>query len=160
MYKKTKYLILPILLLGLSMPTLAQMGPAGDGSGMEKANKLQELQLTIEQEDQMQNLRYDFEKVQITLKANLKTEQLELKKLKQADEPNKKKIHAQIEKVGDERVALEKARADHHLEIRKVLTEDQYKIFKKKMKGKAGRQGHHMRENRGYHEDGRRPFRK
>lgn len=159
MYKKTKHFILPILLLGLTLPTFAQMG-AGDGYGMRKTNKLQELQLTSEQEEQMQNLRYDFEKLQIALKANIKTEQLELRKLKQADEPNKKKIHAQIEKVGEERVALEKARADHHLEIRKVLTDDQYTIFKKNMKAKAGRKGHRGKGNRGNCEGGPGPFRK
>ncbi len=160
MYKTAKNFILPLLLLALSMPIFAQMGTAGDGYGQGKANKLQELQLTSEQEIQMQNLRYDFEKVQIALKADLKTEQLELKKIKQADEPNKKKIHAQIEKVGEKRVAMEKARADHQLEIRKVLTDDQYKIFKKNMKAGAGRKGHRGKGNHGNYEEGPRPFRK
>ena len=160
MYKTTKHLILPLLLLSLSLPTFAQRGPGSDGSGMGKANKFQELELTSEQEDQMQNLRYDFEKLKIGLEANLKTEQLELKKLKQADDPSKKKIHAQIEKVGKERIALEKARADHHLEIRKILTDEQFKIFKKRMKTKSGRKDHGRKGKHGNNQEGQRPFRK
>ncbi len=160
MYKATKNLILPLLILSLSLPAFAQRGSGGDGSGPGKANQFQDLELTSEQEDQMQQLRYDFEKQKIKLEANLKTERLELKKLKQANDPNKKKIHTQIEKVGEQRIAMEKAQTDHHLEIRKVLTEDQYKIFKKKMKAKAGGKGHGERGKHHRFDGGRKPFRK
>ncbi|NQV40958.1 MAG: periplasmic heavy metal sensor [Candidatus Marinimicrobia bacterium] len=160
MYKKTKHFILPILLLGLTMPAFAQMGSSGQGYGAGKTNKFQELQLTSEQEEQMQNLRYDFEKLKVGLDANLKTERLDLKKLERDNEPNKKKIHAQIEKVGEQRIALEKAKADHHLEIRKVLTDDQYKIFMKKMKTQAGRKGHGGKGKSGHFDEGRKAFRK
>ncbi|MBC8376475.1 MAG: periplasmic heavy metal sensor [FCB group bacterium] len=160
MYKFTRRFILPFLLLAFALPTFAQRGPAKDGAGQGKEGLLQELQLTDEQEDQMQNLRYSQEKSLIGLKADLKTAQLDLKKLKRADEPNKKKIHAQIERVGKHRIAIDKARADHHLEVRKVLTEDQFKIFQKKMRAKAGHRGNRKGRPSGNHDHDRRPFRK
>ena len=160
MYKITKRFILPLLILAFTLPTFAQRGSARDGAGPGKEGRLQELQLTDEQEDRMQDLRYDHAKILIDLKADLKTAQLELKRLKQADEPIKKKIHAQIEKVGKQRIAIDKARADHHLEIRKVLTEDQFKIFQKKMRAKAGHRGNRKGGRSGERDDDRRPSRK
>ncbi len=160
MYKITRRFIIPLLIMVLALPTFAQKRSLKDGSGPGKEDKFQKLQLTDEQEDQMESLRYDHEKILIELKADLKTAQLDLKKLKRADEPNKKKIHAQIEKVGKHRIAIDKARANHHLEVRKVLTEDQFKMFQKKMKAKS----HHRGKRKGGFSDdegeGRRPYRK
>ena len=90
----------------------------------------------------MQNLRFDHEEVLIKLRAKQQSAQLVLRKLKRADEPNKKKIYAQIDKVGAARVAIDKARANHHLEIRKVLTDEQFDIFQSKMARKGGRNFH------------------
>ncbi|MBT3254414.1 MAG: periplasmic heavy metal sensor [Candidatus Marinimicrobia bacterium] len=159
MYKITRRII-PLLLLVVALPTYALKGPAKEGAGQGKAGRLQEMQLTEEQEDQMQDLRYAHEKILIGLKADLKTAQLELKKLKQADEPNKKKIHAQIEKVGKQRIAIDKARADHHLEVRKVLTAEQFKVFKKKMRTRTGHKGGRKGGPAGDRDQGHRPFRK
>lgn len=156
MYKITKRFILPLLLVALALPTFAQKGPARDGSGLGKGEKFQDLKLTAEQEDQMKDLRYANEKVLIQLRADQKTSQLELRKLKQADEPNKKKIYAQIDKVGKQRTAIEKARVDHFLEVRKVLTDEQFKVFQKKMEKRAGRKD----GPRGDRHKGRKCFRK
>ena len=160
MHKMTKRFILPLLLLALAIPTFAQKGPAKDGSGLGRGDKLQALELTAEQEDQMKDLRYAKEKILIQLRADLKTSQLELKKLKQADEPNKKKIYAQIDKVGKQRTAIEKARVDHQLKIRKVLTDEQFKMFQKKMQAKAGRGDQRKSGSRRDRGESRRPFRK
>ncbi len=137
MQRELKRLIVPILVLTMALPSFAQAGK----SKMQRGNMLDELNLTQEQETQMKELRYSHEKNMIDLEAKLKRVQLDLKKLERADEPNKKKIHAQIEKVGSARVAVQKARADQQLEIRKVLTEEQYKIFRKNMRGKGARDG-------------------
>jgi len=103
---------------------------------------IQELDLTEEQQDQMKDLRYAHGKTMIDLRGNMKSAQLDLRKLKTDDEPNKKKIYAQIDQVGKARTAMDKAQVDHQLEVRKVLTEDQYKIFMNKMSRRDGhRQG-------------------
>ncbi len=160
MLKITQRLSLPTLLLAFALPTLGQGGPAANGYVQEMGNMRQELNLTEEQEDQMQNLRYISEKDLIKLKANLQTAKLELKKFKLADEPNQKKIHSQIEKVGQERTAIEKAKADHQLEVRKLLSEEQYKIFRKNMKARSGHRNHRKGEPRTEHKEGRKPFHK
>lgn len=133
-----KRMMLPLLILSLVLPSFGQGGPAKGAGKAGQGKMIQELNLTEAQEDQMQDLRFAHEKVMIDLRADMKKAQLDLRQLKMADEPSKKKIYAQIDKVGEARIAMEKAKADHQLEVRKVLTDEQYKIFKQKM----GREGH------------------
>jgi len=139
MNTKQKTILIPILILGLGLSAFGQMGPGpGErmgGKGMPPA----ELNLSDEQQTQMRDLKFAHEKVMIGLQADLKTERLELKKLKLADEPNKKKIMSQIEKVGSIEIAKEKARAEHQLEVRKVLNDEQLKIFRKHQFDRKGR---------------------
>ena len=136
---QTKRTLMTILVIALAIPDYAQAQDMKEArSGERKAIKA-ELNLSEEQQEQMEELRFSHEKSMISMRSKVQLEQLELKKLKRADEPNKKKIHAQIDKVGAAKTAISKTRADHQLEIRKVLTEDQYKIFRKGMHMKAER---------------------
>ncbi|MCF7825140.1 MAG: hypothetical protein K9M55_11610, partial [Candidatus Marinimicrobia bacterium] len=76
MYKMTKRILLPLLILAFALPSFGQKGPAKDGTGMGEGRMHQELKLTDEQEAQMQELRYSHQKELINLKANLQTAQL------------------------------------------------------------------------------------
>ena len=97
---------------------------------IKRAKAITEELIALElQEKQMQDLRFNLEKARIDFRAELQTERLQLKQLSLADEPNKKKIYGQIEKIGAIEIKIEKARVDHRLAVRKILTEDQYKIF-------------------------------
>ncbi len=161
MTKMTNRVILPLLLLALAVPSFGQKGAGKSGPRMGQGFMIQELNLTAEQEEQMQNLRYDQEETLIKLRAKHQSAKLALRKLKQADEPNKKKIYAQIEKVGATRIAMDKARADHQMAIRKILTDEQFKMFQNKM-GRMGGRDFHGRgryDGQGQHPEGRRQFR-
>ncbi len=141
MKNELKRMLVPMLVIALAVPTLAQPGKGQMKRGMEGGNLLESLDLTEEQESQIKDLRYAKEKKMINLQAKVKSENLDLRKLKRADDPNKKKIYAQIEKVSDARVAVQKARADHQLAMRKILTDEQYKIFSKGLRDREGRKG-------------------
>ncbi|MBT3228937.1 MAG: periplasmic heavy metal sensor [Candidatus Marinimicrobia bacterium] len=163
MNKMTKRVVLPFLMLAIALPSFGQRGAGKSGQGTGQGLMIQELNLTAEQEDQMQSLRFDKEEILIKLRAKQQSAQLELRKLKRADEPNKKKIYAQIDKVGAARVAIDKARADHHMDVRKVLTAEQFDIFQSKM-GRMGGRNFHGRgdargDGRGEYHQGRRHFR-
>ena len=141
MKQKMQKALIPILVLALTVPSFAQPGKDQMKRGLRKGDLIEALDLTEVQESQIKDLRFSHEKQMINLQAKVKTEKLNLRELKQADEPNKKKIYAQIEKVSNARVEVDKARVDHQLAMRKVLTEEQYKIFRKGMRKAEGRKG-------------------
>lgn len=149
MNKLAKRFTLALLLLALTLPAFSFQKPLRDGPEKRMGKNLEALELTSEQEALMKDLRFAHEKVLIKLQADLQTAQLELKKLKHTDEPNKKKIYAQIDKVSDERADIAKAKVDHHLEVRKILSAEQYEIFQQKLKHRSGGKGPHCKHGRG-----------
>ncbi|MEA3286857.1 MAG: periplasmic heavy metal sensor, partial [Candidatus Marinimicrobia bacterium] len=123
---KLQRTILLTLTLALALPSFAQppRGIRGNGDGQQFMRT--ELNLTAEQEQQMQELRFKKEAQAIDLRAELQLERLKLRKLRQTDDPNKKKLYAQVDKIGAIEVKLDKARIDHMLKVKKVLTADQF----------------------------------
>jgi Spy/CpxP family protein refolding chaperone len=113
----------------LAQPKMEKQGPRGQGKQFKA-----ELNLTDDQEKQMQDLRLDLEKKMIPLEAELKTKNLEMKELHMADTPNKKKMMAQIDKISETKVKMEKAKLEHRLQVREILTPEQQKIFAQQKK--------------------------
>lgn len=151
-----KTILLTSLIMMLAIPIFAQEGTPDYERGERQRKNLEMLQLTADQEDQMKTLRYEHEKKRITLQANLRSQQLELKRLKQSDDPNRRKIHAQVEKVGQARVDIGKSRADHQLEVRQILSKEQYKTFQKNRYQRGGKRFHHKGNHRGNQHEGKR----
>lgn len=146
--KRWQRIIIVSMILVLVIPAVAQPRADFDGSRKPPIGMLEELQLTEDQELQMKDLRFKHEKTMIGLRANLDQEKLKLKELKLADEPNRKRIHSQIEKVGEAKTDIAKSRVDNRLEIRKMLTDDQRKIFRKGINEKRTRRGVVGHQNR------------
>lgn len=132
-------LLLATLIAFTSLSYGQQMKRSGRGEQAPQ-KMIQELKLTDEQADKMKDLRMDHESDMIDLQASLKKQKLEMRKLMSADQPNKKKIYAQIEKINDVDVKIQKEKVDHRLAVRSILTEEQLKIYKKgmMMKGRRG----------------------
>lgn len=134
----------PVLLLTLTLlialPSFAQAnrGSRGDRSGRGIETLGVELNLTAEQELKMEDLRYSRESTSIELRANIQQERLKLRKLRQSNDLNKKKLYAQIEKVSDAEVKLDKSRVDHLLKVRAILDDDQFKTFSQTMQRRYG----------------------
>lgn len=127
-FKNPALILFLIMLFSLSALAQPMSGPGNRGMGPMKM--MEKLNLTPEQEKQMQDLRFKHEAKMIDLRADLQTERLDLRKLMSAEEPNVKKIHGQIEKVGVVEVNIEKARFDQRLAVRNILTEEQRKLFR------------------------------
>lgn len=143
--------ILLALILAVALPTLAQPQRGFKGPGNGPQSICDELNLTEQQEQAMQELRYDRESVMIDLRAERQSERLKLRKLRQADEPNKKKLYAQVEKVGAVQIKIDKSRVDHGLAVRKVLTKDQFKIYSQSRQHQFGQREGRRGEMRGMH---------
>lgn len=155
--KKPALLILLVAILAVS--AFGQPKRAFGDRDRGSMDMMDKLNLTVEQEKQMKDLRFKHETVMIDLRADLQTERLKMRRIASADDPNKKKIHAQIEKAGAAEIKIEKARADHRLAVRTILNDEQLKVFRRgfmnrhdrfsgdrdNFRGKGDKSPHHKR---------------
>mgnify|MGYP005645297541 CR=1 FL=1 len=123
--------VLLLLTAILTVTAFGQPNRANGDRNRGSMDMMDKLNLTVEQEKQMKDLRFKHETVMIDLRADLQTERLKKRQLASADVPNKKKIYAQIEKAGAAEIKMEKARADHRLAVRAILDDEQFKIFRR-----------------------------
>lgn len=153
-----------ILLIGLFLfsaaNAMAQRGQGSKGQGMGKADGpgvLKQCQmipdLTEEQQEQMKDLRVDQMKEMTQYRNNLTERRASLRTLQTQESPDMEAINNTIEEMGEIRTEMHKARAEHHQEIREILTEEQRAFFDSRMKRSRGnfmqqRMGN-MRGNRG-----------
>ncbi len=131
MNNTTRTLILTAMVMGvLSTVALADDFNKPGAQGGPPPIPVKELNLSEEQQDKIADLRMDQREEMIDLRARLEKQELQLKKLQREDSPNQKKIHAQIDRIGATRVEMAKLRADHHLEVRALLSPEQQKQMK------------------------------
>jgi len=134
MRKYLPFLVVTMFLSGLLIqPLEARRGgnpvegesKPGFGYGAKCWSK-EDLKLSPEQIKKMQSLELNFEKETAKLFSDLRVKQLELRELWTADTPDETKINAKIDEIGKLRTDLEKKRTSHLLEVKKVLTEEQW----------------------------------
>jgi len=97
----------------------------GSGYGFKRWSK-EDLNLSKEQEKKLQSLELNFEKEITKLSSEIRIKQLELRELWSADTPDESKINTKIEEIGKLQTEIEKKRTSHLLEVKKVLTEEQW----------------------------------
>lgn len=88
------------------------------------------LNITQDQQKQMDEVLFQHREKLIDLRANLQKAELDMEPLMDADEPNRAGIETQIDKVVAARAALEKANSNFLLDIRMKLTPGQWKQIK------------------------------
>jgi len=86
-----------------------------------------QLNLTEDQQKRMDTLFQESRLKLIDLRATLEKQEVILRPLLEADQPNEGEVLAQIDKVAQARAELEKANARMLLGLRRVLTVDQWK---------------------------------
>src|SRR5215831_16749294 len=113
-----------------SLPAAAQILPAGLGSRWWRAPRMAEkIGLTPPQQNMMDAV-FQFHRIRlIDLTAALDKEEATLEPLVSADHPDSDRIRAQIVRVANARSELEKANANMLLELRLLLTPEQWKIL-------------------------------
>ena len=134
----TTVVLLTILILSavvFAQPKGRDMGGGGIGGIMMLADKLD---LTDDQIEQIENLRYDMQKRNIDLKANLEKARLELGKLMREDKKDRKKILAQVEVVNGIEGDLNIARVEGMLDVNDILTETQRKTLEEERRKIGG----------------------
>lgn len=106
----------------------------------------EKLDLTEAQQENIEKLRIDHQKKMVDLRASLEKEQIAMKELLGKDDLNRSVYVAQQDKLAAARDKIQKAMANHQMDIYEQLNADQKKIW---------RENHRRRGN-----DGKGNFRK
>jgi len=106
-------------------PLERALGPGG--RWWSNPQMAQKIGLTADQQKRMDDIFQQNRLRLIDLNASLQKEEAIMEPLVSADQPDETKILAQIDKVAQARAELEKANARMLLDIRRVLTADQWK---------------------------------
>lgn len=114
---------------------------------------VQQLGLSADQQKKMDDIIQQHRLKLIDLNAALQKQETVMRPLMEADQPDESKILAQIDAIAQARAELEKGNARMLLNIRQVLTPDQWK----KMRA-ARLEEMRARRDRDGHEPGRGPF--
>ena len=104
-----------------------------EGRGMRQEMKAK-LNLTEQQETQMQTLRFDLEKKQTTLQSKIKLLRIDMKELLAGENPEKNAIAKKMKEVSDLQLQEKMNVLDHMFAAKAILTPEQQKIWKQHMK--------------------------
>ena len=135
-------LLVALVPLAISQPMRGFHGRMGT---MEPGQRMfANLNLTDEQQSQILDMRLQHQKEMLPVRTELQGKMDELRLLKIDKNPNLRRIDGKIDEISKIRTKLQKARVRHQMEVRKILTTEQQKIFDSKMlsgrgNGKFGR---------------------
>ena len=133
-----------------------RMGP--HGRWWNNPEIAQKVGLSADQQKKMDDIFQQHRLKLVDLHANLEKQQILIRPLIEADNPNESQVLAQIDKIAQARAELEKADAHMLFDIRKVLTADQWqklKVLHQQHREEMMRRGE--RGERGWRDHGRGP---
>jgi len=100
--------------------------------------------LTEDQQEQLQALRVEHMQEITDYRNQLNEKRARLRTLETKDDPNMEAINQVIEEMGAIRTAMQKARASHRQEVRKLLNEEQRVFYDSRMMRRGSFQGRCM----------------
>lgn len=123
------------------------MGPGGHGPGMGPGleMRLAALDLTDEQKTKLEAIHERSQRKNIQSRADIQIARLDLRKLLRADNPDRRAIESQIDKVSSMQATMQKANLGAMFEARSVLTDAQRKKLQEMRHDWPQMGGPHMR---------------
>lgn len=121
---KTKNILPMIIMVTVSFFFLISAAVA-QAPDPQKVRLKARLELTPEQKEKMKDVRLDFEREKIKLRADLKIAKLELRSLMAEEELDRGDIYNKIEHMGQLKTKLAKNRVDKRMALREILTKEQ-----------------------------------
>lgn len=97
---------------------------------LDNPEMIKALNLTEDQQKKLKDLRYSHQDKVLEIKQKLEREELALRKLMDADTPDKAQIEAKIKVIGGLRTDMEIAHVGIFFDVQKLLTADQLKQLK------------------------------
>lgn len=132
MKTKTQLAVLAALLAS-GLAVLA-MGPFGD-------RMVKELGLTPDQAQKIESLKVEHQKEMITLKSQMRLKRLDLRQEMEKDSPNPASLDKMVDESAAMRATMEKARLHHLLDVKKILTPEQWQKAKAHFAERIGDMG-------------------
>jgi len=145
----TRPLMIALVALGTAAASLAALPQGQPGDGPPRRPNVAALQreagLTDAQASQLRKLMQDERKLAIRRRADLQVARLELDELLDAASVDEKAVGARVKALADLQAAALKARVDHRLAVRKVVTAEQLEKMKMLHRGPRPRAGREWR---------------
>jgi len=91
----------------------------------------EKLNLTDEQQSQIQEIRFAHQEKMIDLKANLEKEELSLKELKNAGNYSRSEYIAKVEEIISSKNKIQLEKANHHMDVYELLDAEQRETWNK-----------------------------
>lgn len=127
--KNTKLIITAILLITFSASLAQPFGARMKGNGQYRMDKYEKLNLSDDQKDEIQELRFDHQSKMIEIRAEFKKTTLELRRLLTSSDLEKKEYLSLVEKRNNIRSKMELEKAEHRLNVLSLLTDEQKKLW-------------------------------
>jgi nickel and cobalt resistance protein CnrR len=125
-------------------------GPqAGDHPGAMHQGLMAKLNLTEDQQAQMEKMRLELEKKQTALRSKIRIAQLEVKELFAGASPDRNAIEKKMKEVSELQFQEKVNGLDHLFAVRAILTPEQQKIWKEHMKNAGPEMRERMKGRRG-----------
>jgi Spy/CpxP family protein refolding chaperone len=126
-------------------------GPrAGDHHMAMHKGLMAKLNLTEDQQGQMDKMRLELEKKQTALRSRIRIAQLEVKELFAATSPDKGAIEKKMKEVSELQFQEKVNGLDHLFAVKAILTPEQQKLWKEHMKNAGPEMRERMRERRAW----------
>lgn len=122
-----------LVALALFIPSFAFANPDPASDRPRRFQFMEELKLTDAQNEQFEKISYDTEKKQIELRSKIASAQLDLRRLMDADSPDKSAIEKKFNEIASAQTAMKMNHFNGWFEKNKLLTPEQQKIWKKAM---------------------------
>ncbi len=137
--RKLSYIIAALIAVPLLWVTASSHAQDHRGRGPQR--QLRGLDLSPEQRQQVEAIHHRTAKKSVQQQADLRLAQLELAELMRAEEPARKKIHAQLEQIAQLQAALRITQVDQQLDVRQLLTPEQRQEMAERAHKRGGRHG-------------------
>lgn len=126
-----------LILLFLSLKVFAfQEFDLPEGKWWRNEDVIRELQLTEDQQKQLEKIFYNHLEKAIDLRAKIEKEELKLRELLDQNTIVEKQVLSQVETLLDARKEIEKIRAELFLKVRMLLTYEQWQKVKNRFQKK------------------------
>ena len=107
-----------------------------------------EINLTDEQETELEKLQFDFQMQRIDQKAQIEKAEIQLRRLVHDEEAAEREVMKQIDEVAGLRAGMHKMRYSHRRQFRTVLEEEQLDKLKEMRKQRLGQRHIEFEEER------------
>lgn len=103
---------------------------------------IEKLQLTEDQQEAIQALRFDHKNTMIELRAEVQKKKLQLEELKSSGNYSREDFLAGVESLSHTKQNMALVRANHRMDVYELLTDDQKSTFDKMRKGFGNKRKH------------------